>query len=115
MGIFSHFKEQEDRLDALETHVRFMTETVQQNQMDVAAGMVALLVLQGRIDEKVSAADVDPVVKKINQEIGVAREQYHAASESAAESWSKMQGGVQDALASLRKSVDDARARVEQG
>ena len=104
-----------ERLDALETHVRFMTESVQQSQLDIAAGVVALLVLQAQVDEKVSAADVDPVMKDLNEQIGVAREQYNSASAAATESWAKLQGGVQDALGTLRESADSARARIEQG
>ena len=115
MGIFSHFEKQEERLDALETHVRFMTEAVQQSQLDIAAGVVALLVLQAQVDEKVSSADVDPVMKDLNEQIGVAREQYNSASAAATESWAKLQGGVQDALGTLRESADSARARIEQG
>ncbi|MCZ6573047.1 MAG: hypothetical protein O7C98_07750 [Planctomycetota bacterium] len=48
-------------------------------------------------------------------QIGVAREQYNSASAAATESWAKLQGGVQDALGTLRESADSARARIEQG
>ena len=112
MGIFSHFKEQEERLDALEDHVRLLTEAVQQNQIDLATGLLGLLSLQAQVDGKVSTSDVDPVIKEINEKLGVAREQYQHASASASESWAKLQVGVQDSLTKLRASAESARARL---
>ena len=112
MGIFSHFEEQEERLNALEDHVRFLTEVVQQNEIDLAAGLVALLALQAQIDEKVSASDVDPVMKEINEQLGVARDQYQRAAAAASESWATMQSGVRDSLATLRASAERARKQL---
>ena len=43
---------QDLRLDALESHLRRLTEAVQQNQIDLATGLVALMALQAQIDDR---------------------------------------------------------------
>ena len=112
MGIFSHFKEQEQRLDALEAHVRAMTEVVQQNQLDIASGLVALLALQSQIDTKVDVAEVDPAVAVMNAEIGVAREEYLQAAAAAEDRWVELQAGVQSKLTELRAKAEEARKKI---
>ena len=112
MGVFSHFKEQEQRLDALEDHVRLLTETVQQNQIDIAAGLIVLLAVQAQVDGTVSTADVDPIMRDINEKLGVAREKYQQGSEAASDIWATMQSGVRDSLATLRHSAERARERL---
>ena len=112
MGLFGNDEEQDLRLDALEDYVRRLTEIVQQNQIDLAAGTVALVALQAQIDEKVNVADVDPAIREANELLGKAREEYQKASAAAAESWVTLQEGVQDSLATLRSSVEKARAKL---
>ena len=112
MGLFSHFKEQEQRLEALEDHVRGLTESVQQNEIDLATGLVAIIALQAQIDEKVSTEDVDPAIREINELLGKAREQYQKASAAAAENWVKLQESVRESLSALRSSVEKARAKL---
>jgi hypothetical protein len=86
MGIFGDDKLQDERIAALESHVRMLTETVQANQADLAEGRIAILKLQAQIDEKVSASDVDPTIVKLNQELGIARQELEEASKAASES-----------------------------
>ena len=43
MGIFGNDKLQDERLDALEEHVRSLTETVQANQADLAQTWIVML------------------------------------------------------------------------
>ena len=112
MGLFSHFKEQEQRLEALEDHVRALTESVQQTEIDLASGLVAIFALQAQIDEKVSTEDVDPAIREINELLGKAREQCQKASAAAAENWVKLQESVRESLTALRGSVEKARAKI---
>ena len=113
MGLFADDKLQDERIAALEEHVRVLTENVQANQVDLAEGRIAILGLQAKVDEKVSAADVDPTIVKLNQELGVARQQLEEASAAASESWRKLQGGVRDSFEKLRTSVQQAYDRIK--
>ena len=114
MGIFGDDKKQDERIAALEEHVRALTETVQANQLDLAEGRIAILALQAKVDEKVSAADIDPAMVKLNQELGVARRQLEQASAAASESWATLQTGVQGAFETLRTSVREAADRIKE-
>ena len=113
MGIFGDDKLQDERIAALESHVRMLTETVQANQVDLAEGRIAILKLQAQIDEKVSASDIDPTIVKLNQDLATARKQLDEASTVASESWAAFQNGVREAFATLRKSVQKASDQIK--
>ncbi len=119
MGLFGDDKRQDERLDALEQHIRAVTETVQRNQLDIAACRIGILAvqaeidaaaeaIQSRLDEKVSTDDVDPVLQELNKELGEARVRLEESSQAAAETWSTLQGGLRDAFETLRTSVNGA-------
>lgn len=110
MGIFGDDKRQDERLDALENHIRDLTQSVQTNQADLAETRITLLGLQANLDDKVSAADVDPAIVKLNEDLATARQELEQASAAASESWAELQGGVNDAFERLRTST---RAAVE--
>ncbi len=119
MGLFGDDKRQDERLDALEQHIRVLTETVQQNQLDIAVCRIGILAIQAeietaakviedRLDEKVSSGEVDPVLQELNGELGNARVRLEESSEAAVETWGTLQGGLRDAFDALRTSVEDA-------
>ncbi len=119
MGLFGDDKRQDERLDALEQHIRVLTETVQQNQLDIAVCRIGILAIQAeietaakaiedRLDEKVSSSEVDPVLQELNAELGKARLRLEESSEAAVETWSTLQGGLREAFDGLRTSVEDA-------
>ena len=119
MGLFGDDKRQDERLDALEQHIRILTETVQQNQLDIAVCRIGMLAIQAeietaakaikdRLDEKVSSSEIDPVLKGLNTELGQARERLEESSEAAVETWGTLQGGLRDAFDALRTSLEDA-------
>ena len=112
MGIFGDDKLQDQRIAALERHVRTLTETVQANQADLAAAWISILGLQAQVDEKVSSSDVDPAVSELNQKLAAARKQLEESSAAAAESWATLQGGVRESFETLRKSVQEASERI---
>jgi len=112
MGIFGNDKEQDARIEALEGHVRLLTEILQETQGDLARGRIAILALKAQVDEKVSAEDVDPTIVKLNEDLAVARKQLDKSSAAASESWNELQGGVREAFATLRTSVDKAYDRI---
>lgn len=119
MGLFGDDKRQDERLDALEQHIRILTETVQQNQLDIAVCRIGMLAIQAeietaakaikdRLDEKVSSSEIDPVLKGLNTELGQARVRLEESSEAAVETWGTLQGGLRDAFDALRTSLEDA-------
>ena len=114
MGLFGDDKRQDEQIAALEEHVRMLTETVQANQVDLIEGRIALLALQAQINEKVSAADVDPTIVQLNEELTTARDQLDEATAAASESWATLQQGVRDAFETLRTSVRQAAERIQQ-
>ena len=114
MGLFGNDKEQDTRIDALESFVRALAEAVHQNQLDSIAVRVQLIRMEAQLSDKVNAEDVDPAIVALNEQLGVAREQAKRAADAAADSWVTMQAGATDALATLRTSVEDAAARAQQ-
>lgn len=119
MGLFGDDKRQDERLDALEQHIRVLTETVQQNQLDIAVCRIGILAIQAeietaakviedRLDEKVSSGEVDPVLQELNGKLGTARVRLEESSEAAVETWGTLQGGLRGAFDALRTSLEDA-------
>jgi len=114
MGIFGNDKEQDTRIDALESHVRAISESIQQTQLDVMKVNISLIRTERLLGDKVSSADVDPGMVALNEQFGVARDEYEKMSAAAEDSWATLHAGASDALATLRSSVEDAAARVHQ-
>ena len=119
MGLFGNDKQQDERLDALEQHIRVLTETVQHNQLDITACRIGILAIQAeidaaaeaiqnRLDEKVSTSAINPVLQELNAELGQARVRLEESSQAAVETWGTLQGGLFEAFETLRTSVDEA-------
>jgi hypothetical protein len=113
MGIFGNDKEQDARIDALEAHVRAISEAIQQNQLDVIKLGIGLIRMEAMVNDKVDADDVDPAIVSLNEQLGVAREEYQRMSAAAADSWATLHAGATTAVDSLRDSVEEARERIE--
>jgi hypothetical protein len=113
MGIFGNDKLQDERIAALEEHIRVLTETVQANQADLAKIWIEILGLEAQVDEKVSASDVDPTIVKLNEDLATARKELEKSSAAASESWATLQSGVRDAFESLRSSVNKAHDQIK--
>ena len=91
----------EEQIAALEDQVRMLTETVQSNLVDLIEGRIALLALQAQIHETVSAADVDPSIVQLNEELTTAKDQLEEAT-VASETLHQV---ARDAFETLRNSV----------
>ena len=115
MGIFGDDKLQDQRIAALENHVRRLTEAVQASQADLAAGWIAILALQAQVDEKISSSDVDPTIVELNDNLTSARQKLEQSKAAAAESWSTLQDGVRESFETLRRSVNNAVSQIKQG
>jgi len=114
MPLFTTDKEQDARLNALESHVRAMSEAVQETQLDVMKVNISLIRMESMLGDKVSTEDIDPAITALNEELGAARDEYQKVSAAAEDSWATLHAGASDALATLRSSVEDAAARVQQ-
>jgi hypothetical protein len=113
MGLFGNDKAQDARLEALEQHVRELTDTVVQGGLDLVALRVAQINLQAQVEGKVSADEVDPAIGALNKQLGVAREEVGKAAAAAADSWATLNAGANEALDALRRSVDEAAGQIE--
>ena len=113
MGLFGDDKAQDERLDALEHHVRVLTETVQANQADLAAGWIAILALQAQVDEKVSASDVDPTIDALNKQLRNARTELNKAEARAhiLEGYLKALDHIDEVIKLIRASSNRDEAR----
>ncbi len=114
MGIFGNDKEQDARIDALESHVRAISEAIQQTQLDVMKVNISLIRMESMLGGKVSNEDVDAGIVVLNEQLGVARNEYERMSAAAEDTWTTLHAGASDALATLRSSVEDAAQRVHQ-
>ena len=108
MGIFTHYKEQDARLDALEQHVRQISEALQRSQIDLARQEIMVWSLQSQVEQKVSTEDVDPAIVTLNQELDEARVEYEKLSSAAADSWSTLYSAVSESVSNIRAKVEKA-------
>ncbi len=120
MGLFGDDKRQDERLDALEAHIRVLTESAQQNELDIAETQITLIEtksvvgqLQDQVGQKLSVDEIDPVLGQLNEQLGSARDRLNEVSRAADESWATLQGGARESFATLRSSVREARSRME--
>jgi hypothetical protein len=113
MGIFGNDDEQNARLDALENHVRNLSDGVQQNLLDLVELRVIMIAMRAKIGQKLSNDDVDPTIVALNEQLGAARIDIDKAAEAATESWTAMHAGAAESLRILRASAAEATARVD--
>lgn len=113
MGLFGNDQEKSARLESLEIHIRELTETVIQSGLDIAALRLAQINLQNQIDGKVSSDAVDPAIRALNEQLGVAREELAKATAAAEDSWATLSAGATEALGTLRKRLEKASADIE--
>jgi uncharacterized protein (DUF342 family) len=109
MGLFGDDKLQDQRLDSLEAHIRKLTETVQNIQADLAAGQIALMVVQLQLDEKISADEVDPTLIELNTKC----KRMEEAKEAGEESWKMLESGASESFKKLGQSINQAFDRLK--
>ncbi|MFW2405999.1 MAG: hypothetical protein ACN4GT_14605 [Gammaproteobacteria bacterium] len=113
MGLFGNDDEQNARLEALELHVRELSDIVIQGALDLVALRVGQINLQAQVDGKVAADDVDPAISALNEQLGEARVELEKAAAAATDSWATLHAGASEALSTLKQSVEDAAERIE--
>ena len=105
MDLFG-IKEHDERHDTAERQLRRLVEQVAQLSIDLSQTRAELRTLSKAVEGKVSAAEVDPTITGLNEEIKAARVKLKEARAVADEEW----GRINDELA---KSVEDLRFQLE--
>ena len=103
MSIFGADKEQDKRLDAIEEHLRTLTEDLARARLGIAGNRAIVLGLQAAMEEKLQADDFDPAVMEFSEKLGQARVVFGQLEEATNEQWAAMQGQLNQA--------DDQRRR----
>ena len=85
-GLFGNDEEQDARLDAIEYHIRLISDALQQGQLDTVALTVKVIGLQAQVGDKLSEEDFDPSVIALNEQLAAARVEIDKVSPAAAES-----------------------------
>ncbi len=114
MGLFGNDDEQDARLDEIERRMRRMAEHVSQLSADLSLTRMELLKTRIAVDDSVKASDLDPVFGQLNDSLGSAREKIEASKAAADESWAMLQDGSDEALETLRGSIEGAWARLDE-
>ncbi len=100
------------RVDVLEDRLRAVGQSLQETQALVLGQSVVLLALDAQLRQKVSAADVDPAIQDVNEQLKAARIRMKEAAAATDEAWSAAQNEAQTAFAALQKNVASLTDRV---
>jgi hypothetical protein len=105
MDLFG-IKEHDARHDEAERQIRRLVEQVAQLSIDLSYTRAELRALSNVVEGKVTAADIDPSVVKMNEEIKAAKVKLAETQAAADEEW----GRIND---ERTRSVDDLRSQLE--
>jgi uncharacterized membrane protein HdeD (DUF308 family) len=97
---------QDVRVDTLEERLRSLSKSVHELQTRFAEHTAMLLAVSKELGKKVSSDEVDPSLKKLNKDLGEARDWMEQVSSATKESWEKLQDESDDAFNKLKKNVD---------
>jgi len=100
------------RVDVLEDSLRAVGQSLQETQALVLGQSVVLLALDAQLRQKVSAADVDPAIQDVNEQLKAARIRMKEAAAATDEAWGAAQNEAQAAFAALQKNVATLTDRV---
>ncbi len=103
-----HFgiKEHDERHDTTERQLRRLVEQVAQLSIDLSMTRAELRALSDVVEGKVSAAEVDPAMTGLNEDIKAARVKLEEAQSAADEEWGRISND-------LAESVEDLRSQLE--
>jgi predicted RNase H-like HicB family nuclease len=92
--------------DAAERQLRRLVEQVAQLSIDLSMTRAELRALSNVVEGKVSAAEVDPAMTGLNEDIRAARVKLEEAQAAADEEWGRLSND-------LAESVEDLRSQLE--
>ncbi len=105
---------QDERIDALEEHVREGSAMLAEVVQALANHTAALLVLDSELRQKVSASDVDPAINKLNEGLGKARKSMQEVEAATQETWSEVQKASNDFVSELQDSIAEVNAKLKE-
>jgi DNA anti-recombination protein RmuC len=98
---------QDTRIDDLEMLVTAGAIALKKTQLALAEHTALLVVLAREMKDKVSASDVDPAIRELNQKLGEARNELKKADEASKESWARMQKEANAIFEKLQINVSE--------
>lgn len=104
---------QDNRLEALERHVRAGLGALQEAQVALVGHTAMLLALDNELRKKASTSDIDPAIRGLNTQLGAAREKMQETTEAGAEAWSVAQDEANKAFDALRKNAAEVSAKLQ--
>jgi len=105
---------QDQRIEALEEHVRAGSVMLAEVVQALANQTAALLVLDSELRQKVSSSDVDPAIDKLNEGLGKARKSMQEVEAATQKTWSEVQKASNDFVSELQDSIAEANAKLKE-
>lgn len=112
MAIFGRDREQDERLDEIERHVRRLVEQVAQLSIDVSVTRVELRkvgmttdALSEAMKGKIDLSAIDPVLDTFNSKLKTTRAALKEAREAADSDWETLQGDADQLLGDLNAAA----------
>ena len=106
MDLFG-IKEHDERHDTAERQLRRLIEQVAQLSIDLSVTRAELRALSNTVEGKVTAAEVDPGIAKMNEDIKAARVKLAEAQAAADEEWGRINDELAESLEDLRSQLQD--------
>ncbi|MDJ0837272.1 MAG: HdeD family acid-resistance protein [Acidobacteriota bacterium] len=104
---------QNQRLGAIEEHLRSGLQALQTAQAAQVAHTLALLALAEEVGKKVSQDEVDPAVRKLHDLLGEARKEMERTAEAGAETWADAQKEANRIFGELQKNTGELIAGLQ--
>lgn len=104
---------QDTRIEMLENHVRYGALALQETQAVLVEHTVLLLALGNELQSKVSASDVDPAIKELNEKLGEARKQFKEVSSATKKTWDKVQNESNAAFKKLQTNIAEVTKELK--
>jgi len=112
MSIFGADKEQDQRLDAIEEHLRTLTDDLARARLGIAGNRAVVLGLQATIEEKLQADDFDPAIMEFSEQLGKARVVFGQVEAATNEQWVAMQGQLSESLDAAEAFLEEAAEKL---
>ena len=104
---------QDTRIETLERHVRQGSRALLETQAALATHSAMFVALDAELRKKVTTAEVDPAIQKLNADLKVARDRMGEVDAAATEAWGQVQDEANDAFEKLRASSAELTDRLK--
>ena len=104
---------QDTRIEVLERRLRAEAHSLQEVQAILATQSQMLLAMGDEMRTKLSAAEVDPAMQKLNDTLGDAREKMEEAASAAEHTWEEASKRADKAFGALRDGMREVSDRLK--